>query len=67
MSYIIEAYALSKHLILELEECVRCRKLITDDEWVTNWTLCDDCFNEDFEKYLHHCHLVQQLKEEPYE
>lgn len=34
------------------EVCATCGKLITDSEWVVNWTSCAECFDKGFQEYL---------------
>lgn len=40
-----------KHGLLT-EECAECHKKITDDEWVTNWCSCDECFSTQLDKFI---------------
>lgn len=34
------------------ERCSNCAKKITESEWIKNRTLCDVCFDEDYQRYL---------------
>lgn len=43
------------------ELCAICKKAITDDEWVVNWTYCADCFDKNYQDYLD----SQDLQTEP--
>lgn len=33
--------------------CAECNKLIAWDEYVVNWTSCSECFDKNYEEYLH--------------
>lgn len=44
------------------ETCAKCGKPIDDNEYVSNWGTCEECFDKEFEVYLHGAHLRLQLK-----
>ena len=44
------------------EFCVKCGKVICDDEWVINWGTCAECLDASFEAYLERKHLLMQRK-----
>lgn len=41
-----------RHLVIPMQQCWKCKKWVTDEEWVVNWTSCHDCMSASFEAYL---------------
>lgn len=37
--------------VFDLEECAKCHKLITGDEFMVNWGICDACLNRSLDEY----------------
>jgi len=32
-------------------ECLNCFKMVTDMEYINNWGLCAECFNEEYDRH----------------
>lgn len=45
-------YNILRRRALLTSQCKNCGKMITDDEYVCNWTWCSDCLDKDYITYL---------------